>query len=158
NDMKRTILAMTLLALAALLALSVCVSCGRFNLAGDPPRSPEGIGRSSPDDIGIPMNIGIKAVDETLPDMVKLVGAILGLPVLIGAGAVWGRVKPARRFANLVGAVQVGRETLNVLGAKKMLGAFDGALVQASALDTVLAVKTVKRKRKIKSVTKTKGA
>jgi len=153
--MKRRILALAIVAMVPMfIGMSMCVSCGRFNLAGDASTRPSNAER-------IPMSIGteiVKAVDETLPDMVKLVGAILGLPVLIGAGAVWGRVKPARRFANLVGAVQVGRETLNVLGAKKMLGAFDGALVQASALDTVLAVKTVKRKRKIKSVTSPEGA
>jgi len=148
--MKRRILALAIVCAAALLALSMCISCGRFNLAGHPSTRPSSAARTTTEIV--------KAVDETLPDMAKLIGTILGLPVLVGAGAVWGRVKPARRFANLVGAVQVGRETLNVLGAKKMLGAFDGALVQASALDTVLAVKTVKRKRKIKSVTSPEGA
>ncbi|HUS82487.1 MAG TPA: hypothetical protein VM013_04425 [Dehalococcoidia bacterium] len=147
--MKRRILALAIVCAAALLALSMCISCGRFNLAGHPSTRPSSAARTTTEIV--------KAVDETLPDMAKLIGTILGLPVLVGAGAVWGRAKPARRFANLVEAVQGGREQLKATKGNS-LAAFDTKLRKLSRLDTALAVKAVKRRKKIKSVTEPEGA
>ena len=94
----------------------------------------------------------VELVDAVVPPLLQLVGTLLGIPLLVGAGMLWGRAEPARTVENMVGAVQRGR-----LGLKNLcpegLGILDNWLTIEQSDETKKVVKGLKRKRSVESVT-----
>ena len=53
-----------------------------------------------------------EAADSILPTALSVVGGLLGIPILVGAGKVWGAVKPGRILVNTLMSVQNARREL----------------------------------------------
>ena len=150
---------MKLIASFALAALLIVASCGPLGTKtlkkgrATPQKGPT----TAPADAGAtngPQGTTEPAetIDAAVPALLTTLGSLLGLPVVgIGAGALWRHYRPARRFVNLVQAVQVARNQLKGHEDGLALAMVDKALAVMHA-STEAAVRAVKVKQKIKSV------
>ncbi len=80
-------------------------------------------------------------VDQVMPVGLSVLGIAIGCPVLLLAGKIWGRAKPARLIEDLVRAVQSGRRTLTTDRTT-----FNKKLSVTMHPETIEAVKAVKKK------------
>lgn len=70
-------------------------------------------------------------VDSVTPLLLQGGGALTGLSILGIIGLWWKRAKPARMLANLITAIQAGRQELKDNGLDDMLTIFDRVLKNA---------------------------
>ena len=92
-------------------------------------------------------------IDTAAGESLKAIGMLFGSSVILGAGALWGRWKPARLAADLIASVQAARQELKTAGQEATLAAVDKALSYAQTDATKAAVRKSKASRKLASVT-----
>ena len=93
-----------------------------------------------------------EGVDAAAPELLALLGAAVGLPVLIGVGAAWKGARFGRIFMNTVMSIQAARQRLKTGGNSTALDILDETLRSGQTAATMAAIEAVKKKAGIESV------
>ena len=92
-------------------------------------------------------------VDQAAPPILQIVGALLGMPILVWAGAWWGKRKLSRVVENLIVSVQSVRLDVKNSEIPAVLKKIDTTLALRQSKTTKAVVKAVKKECTIPSVT-----
>jgi hypothetical protein len=94
-----------------------------------------------------------EGVDAAAPELLALLGAAVGLPVLIGVGAAWKGARFGRIFMNTVMSIQAARQRLKSGGQTVALELLDETLRSGQTAATVAAIEAAKKAAGVNSVT-----
>ena len=94
-----------------------------------------------------------EGVDAAAPELLALLGAAVGLPVLIGVGAAWKGARFGRIFMNTVMSIQAARQRLKTSGNESALELLDETLQRGQTAATIAAIEAAKKAAGVNSVT-----
>ncbi len=89
--------------------------------------------------------------DSALPTILQTLGGIIGVPLLVVVGRIWGQIKPARIFANTIMTIQAARQKLKDKGLDGALAVVDETL-GTQTTETTAMIRDIKAKFGVASV------